>query len=132
MSGCKPTDTPMDANSKLGVNPKDEPVDRGIYQRLVAKLIYLTHTRLDISFAVSVVSQFLNKPSKEHMEDAYRILRYLKHDPENGLMFRKTTNQALEVYNDADWVRFPIDWKSTSGYCSYVWGNLVIWRSKKQ
>lgn len=24
------------------------------------------------------------------------------------------------------------DRSSTSGYCSYVWGNLVTWRSKRQ
>lgn len=55
-SGCKPVDTPMNGNSKLGVNPKDEQVDQGRYQRLVGKLIYFTHTQPDISFAVSVVS----------------------------------------------------------------------------
>lgn len=89
MSGCRPVDTPMDANSKLGVNPEDEPVNRDRYQRLVGKLLYLTHTRPDISFVVIMVSQFLNKPSKEHMEVVYRILRYLKNDPKKGLMFRK-------------------------------------------
>lgn len=33
LSGCKPADTPMDANSKLGLNPEDEPVDQDRYQR---------------------------------------------------------------------------------------------------
>ena len=31
-----------------------------------------------------------------------------------------------------DWVGSPIDHRSTIGYCSYVWGNLVTWMSKKQ
>lgn len=45
MLGSKPTDTPMDANVKLGVR-KDCPLaDKGRYQRLVGKLRYLTHTR---------------------------------------------------------------------------------------
>lgn len=26
----------------------------------------------------------------------------------------------------------PYNGRSTSGYCSFVWGNLVTWRSKKQ
>ena len=68
----------------------------------MGKLIYLTHTRPNISFVVSVVSQFLNKPSKEHMEAMYRILRYLKNDPSKGLMFNKTPNRSLEIYTDAD------------------------------
>ena len=75
MSGCNPVETPMDSNTKLGNITKGEVIDRGRYQRLVGKLIYLTHTRPDISFVVNVVSQFLNKPSKGHMEVVYRILR---------------------------------------------------------
>ena len=66
------------------------------------------------------------------MNAVYRILRYLKRDPGKGIMFRKTLNRNLEIYTDADWAGSPIDRKSTSGYCSYVWGNLVTWRSKKQ
>ena len=62
MSGCKLVETPMDPNTKLGNIIQGEVVDRGRYQRLVGKLIYLTHTWPDISFVVSVVSQFLNIP----------------------------------------------------------------------
>ncbi|RVW31840.1 Retrovirus-related Pol polyprotein from transposon TNT 1-94 [Vitis vinifera] len=49
-----------------------------------------------------------------------------------GLFFRKTENHDTEVYSDADWAGNIIDRRSTSGYCSFVWGNLVTWRSKKQ
>ena len=66
------------------------------------------------------------------MEAVYMILRYLKKDPRRGLMFKKTLNHSLEIYTDANWVGSTIDQKSTSGYCSYVWGNFVIWQSKKQ
>ena len=66
------------------------------------------------------------------MEAVYRILRYLKMTPRKGLFFRKTENRDTEVYSNADWAGNIIDRQSTSGYCSFVWGNLVIWRSKKQ
>ena len=69
----------------------------------MGKLIYLTHTRLDISFAVSLISQFLNNPSENHMKAVYRILRYLKKDPRKGLLFKKTTNRSLGIYTDVDW-----------------------------
>ena len=78
MLGCKLADTPMDPNSKLGRNTDSAPVDKGSYQRLVGKLIYLSHTRFDISFVVSVVSKFMNNLTEEHIEAVYRILRYLK------------------------------------------------------
>ena len=62
MLDCKPVDTHMDPNVKL-VSGQGEPLkDPGQYRRLVGKLNYLTITRPDISFAVSVVSQFLQAP----------------------------------------------------------------------
>ncbi|KAA0055698.1 putative mitochondrial protein [Cucumis melo var. makuwa] len=50
----------------------------------------------------------------------------------NWLMFRKADRRAIEAYTDFDWERSVIDKKSTSSYCTFVWGNLVTWRSKKQ
>ncbi|RVW25708.1 Retrovirus-related Pol polyprotein from transposon TNT 1-94 [Vitis vinifera] len=132
MLGCKPIDTPMDSQKKLGIEKESTPVDRGRYQWLVGRLIYLSHTRPDIGFAVSAVSQFMHSPTEEHMEAVYRILRYLKMTPGKGLFFRKTENRDTEVYSDADWAGNIIDRRSTSGYYSFVWGNLVTWRSKKQ
>jgi len=34
--------------------------------------------------------------------------------------------------SDADWSGSLTDRRSTSRYFSFVWGNLVSWRSKKQ
>ena len=66
MSDCKPAETPKDYTTKLGSIQDSPPVDKGRYQRLVGKLIYLYHTRQDISFSVSTVSQFMNDPKEEH------------------------------------------------------------------
>lgn len=105
--------------------PLFKPVDKGRYQRLVGKLIYLSHTRPDISFAVSTVSQFMNSPTEEHMDVVYRIIRYLKMTPGQGLFFQKTTNREIEIFTDADWAGSVTDRRSTSGYCTFVWGNLI-------
>jgi hypothetical protein len=98
----------------------------------VGKLIYLSHTRPDIAYAVSVVSQFMHNPSEEHMNAVIRILRYLKSSPGKGLMFSKNNRLDVEGYTDADWAGSILDRKSTSGYFTFVGGNLVTWRSKKQ
>ncbi|KAL0536093.1 hypothetical protein IC582_025025 [Cucumis melo] len=66
------------------------------------------------------------------MEAVNRILRYLKNTHGKGLMFRKTNKKTIEAYTDSDWARSVIDRKSTFGYHTFVWGNLVTWRSKKQ
>ena len=130
---CRPTNTPMEQNGKLRDEEESPSVDKGQYQRLVGKLIYLSHTRLNIAFLVSVVSQFMHAPIEEHLNAVHRILQYLKMTLGNGLFFGKSTRRGIEVYySDTDWVGSVNDRRSTSGYCTYVWGNLVAWRSKKQ
>ena len=94
--------TPMDANVKLDRKGNDEPVDKGQFQRLVGKLIYLAHTRPDITFVVSCVSQFMHSPSKSHLDVVYRILKYLKGTPGRGLLFQKNEERKVEVYVDVD------------------------------
>jgi hypothetical protein len=44
MIDCKPADTPMLANQKLYMEEKADPADKERYQRIVGKLIYLSHT----------------------------------------------------------------------------------------
>ena len=99
---CKPVDTPIVQNHKLGIYPNQKPTDKGRYQRLVGKLIYLSHTRPNIAYAVSVVSQFMHCPSEEHMEAVIRILRYLKSSPRKGLMFSKNDHVRVDGYTDVD------------------------------
>ena len=86
MLDCKPIDTPMDPNIKLLPDQGEPYPDQGRYRRLVGKLNYLTITRPDISFAVSVVSQFLNSPCNSHWDALIRILRYIKSSPGKGLV----------------------------------------------
>ena len=68
MLDCKPVDTPVDPNVKLVPRQGESLGDPGRYRRLVGKLNYLTITRPDISFPVSVVSQFLQSPCDSHWD----------------------------------------------------------------
>ena len=129
---AKPVDTPMDPNVKLLPNHGEPFLDSGRYRRLVGKLNYLTVTRPDISFAVSVVSQFLNSPCQEHWDAVIRILKYIKGAPGKGLIYENRGHTQIVGYSDADWAGSPIDRRSTSGYCVLVGGNLISWKSKKQ
>ena len=56
MSGCMLVDTAINPNQKLGDDKEGDMVNTTRYQKLVGKLIYLSHTRLDIAFVVSLVS----------------------------------------------------------------------------
>nr|CAN62726.1 hypothetical protein VITISV_018786 [Vitis vinifera] len=118
MSGCQPVNTPIEEGLKLCVEPNQVSTDKGRYQRLVGRLMYLAHTRPDLAYALSVVSQYMHNPGEQHMNAVMRILRYLKN--------------SIEVYTDDDWASVVDDRRSTSGYFTFVGGNLVTWKSKKQ
>ncbi|KAF5781204.1 putative RNA-directed DNA polymerase [Helianthus annuus] len=129
---CKPADTPMIANQKLYIEETAEPADRERYQRIVGKLIYLSHTRPDIAYAVGVISQFMHQPQSAHMDAVFRILRYLKGTVGHGVLFKPNGHLGTQLYTDADWAGDKGNRRSTSGYFTLVGGNLVTWRSKKQ
>ena len=131
MLGCRPAVSPIDVMAKISAEAGEQ-VDRERYQRLVGRLIYLTHTRPDISFSVSVVSRYMHDPRKGHMDAVYHILRYLKSAPGKGLIFRQNGHMNIEGYCDSDWASCQDDRRSTAGYCMFVGGNLVSWKSKKQ
>ncbi|GJS23700.1 ribonuclease H-like domain-containing protein [Tanacetum coccineum] len=104
---CKPSAVPLEQNLKVSGEPTiNDPVIDKIteYQKLIGKLIYLTHTRPDISYAVHCLSQFMHRPLRSHLKIALKVLRYLKGSPEN-------------LY---------------SGFCLFLNGSLVSWKSKKQ
>jgi len=130
MLRCRSIASPTDKNHKLCSELGDS-IDKGTYQKLVGHLIYLCHTRSDISYAVSVVSPYMHDPRIGHMDVVYRILRYLKSSPGKGLWFKRNQHLDVEGYCDADWVSNIYDMRSTSGYCVFVGGNIVSQRSKK-
>ena len=131
MLNCKPVTTPIEYNHRILADSGD-PVDKHQYQRLVGRLIYLSHTRLDIAYAVSIISRYMHDPRSSHLDAVHRILRYLKSCPGKGILFSNHGHMKVEGYTDADWAGCLDDRKSTSGFCVLVGGNLVGWRSKKQ
>ena len=132
MLDCKPVDTPMDPNVKLVPRQGESLRDPRRYRRLVGKLNYLTINRLDISFSMSVVSQFLQSPCDSHWDAIIRILRYIKGTPDQGVLYENKGHTQIVGYCDADWVGSPTDRHSTSEYYVFIGGNLVLWKSKKQ
>ena len=84
MLACQPIDTSMEQGLKLCVESNQVPIDKGRYQILVGRSIYLSHTRPDLAYALSVVSHFMHNPRKQHMNAIMQILRYLNSNPGKG------------------------------------------------
>ena len=48
------------------------------------------------------------------------------------MLYENRCHTQIVGYSDADWAGSPTDRHSTSGYCVFIGGNLISWRSKKQ
>ena len=132
MLACKPVSVPMDPSVHLRKDtgtllPSVKP-----YRELIGRLLYLTITRPDITFAVNYSSQFLSCPTDVHLQAAHRVLRYLKSNPGQGLFYSVDSDICLNAFADADWATCPDSRRSISGFCVYLGKSLINWKSKKQ
>ena len=132
MSNCNPASTPMNTNERLVLDDGVEKADEKEFRSIVGGLIYLTHSRPDIMFAVSLISRFMHKPSRQHMGAAKRVLRYIRGTLSFGLRYQKVSNCKLISYTDSDWAGCADDRKSTSGYAHSFGSGVISWASKKQ
>jgi hypothetical protein len=120
MLECKPVESLIVQNHHLAIYLDQVPTNKERYQRLVGRLIYLSHTRPDIAYIVSVVSQFMHALSEDHMTAVMRILSYLKGAPGKGLTFKRYGHMEVKGFTDADWAGNLTDRRSTSGYFTFV------------
>ncbi|GJY03527.1 ribonuclease H-like domain-containing protein [Tanacetum coccineum] len=124
---CKPY---LTIESKLIITDKpmykkDKPLKNIIeYQKLLGKLIYLTHTRPDISYTVHSLSQFMHSPLNSHLKLALRILKYLNEDPGKGVHISKSSNIELTAYVDSDWAKCKATRRSVTRF-KVFWENLL-------
>ncbi len=79
MTGCKPISIPLEQNVKLSADEGDLVKDTTMYRRIVGNLIYMTITRPYLSYAIGMVSQFMQTPRKPHFDAVKHILKYIKH-----------------------------------------------------
>ncbi|KAF5938221.1 hypothetical protein HYC85_025727 [Camellia sinensis] len=115
MLECKLISTPMEQNAKMCAHEGKDLNDATMYRQVVGSLLYLTLTRPDISYAVGVMSQYMQNPKKPHLDAVRRILRYVKDTIDCGLLYKKGGDCKLVGYCDADYAGDHDTRRSTTG-----------------
>ena len=104
MVDCKSINTPMDSNLRKihETETGSDTVDPTLYRQLIGSLMYLVHSRPDIFYAVSILSQFMNDPRHRHWVAGKHILRYLHGTISYGLRYASNGGFLLLGYTDSD------------------------------
>jgi hypothetical protein len=88
-------DTLVKESLKLYVESNQILTNKGRYQRLVGRLVYLAHTRSDLAYALSIINQFMHNSEEKYMNVIIHILRYLKATSRKRILFIKNTNVKI-------------------------------------
>ena len=94
--------------------------------------MYLTATRPNLMYVVSLISRFMESPKDSHWKFGKIILRYVAGTAGYGLWYTRTSDCTLTGYTDSDFAGCIDDRKSTSGYAFHFGTSLISWASKKQ
>ncbi|KAL0558837.1 hypothetical protein IC582_003419 [Cucumis melo] len=132
MINCKPTTRPMNVNEKLQQNDGAEMANAQRFRSLVGGLIYLTHTRPDISYSIGVIFRFMQRPSRDHFGAAKRVMRYIAGTIEYGIWYSKVSDFKLCGFTDSDWASSLDDRRSVSANVFTLGLGVITWSSKKQ
>lgn len=123
----------MDPSLQICKDENGKKVNATDYKSLVGCLRYLVHTRPDISYAVGIVSRYMEQPTVLHLDAVKRILRYIRGTIHYGLVYSKGSgNHLLTGFSDSDLAGHVDDRKSTSGMVFYLNESMITWMSQKQ
>jgi len=125
MLDSKPHPTPMVSSLRLTADDSvsfDVPT---LYHSVVGALQYVTLPRLELSFFVNKVCQYMHNPQQTHWKAVKRILRYLAGTVTQGLRLYSSPSYSIVGFSDSNWATNLDDRKSTSGYFIFVGRNLV-------
>uniref|UniRef100_A0A3Q7I193 Reverse transcriptase Ty1/copia-type domain-containing protein n=1 Tax=Solanum lycopersicum TaxID=4081 RepID=A0A3Q7I193_SOLLC len=124
--------TSVEYDRQFNITYDDELEDRRIYQKLIGKLLYLAMTRPDISFVVQQLSQFMHAPKKSHYNATVHVVRYIKGQPDLGLLMSSKMSGRISAFCDADWASYVLSRKSVQCFGIKFGNSLISWKSKKQ
>jgi hypothetical protein len=103
------------------------------YRALIGSLNYLSVlTRPDILYAVSVLSQHLQRPGIQHLQAAQQVFWYLSGTKHIGLFLKSSDSLNIKANVNSDWGNCPDTRSSVSGYAILASQNVISWKSSRQ
>ncbi|XP_040374084.1 secreted RxLR effector protein 161-like [Rosa chinensis] len=132
MENSNAVKNPIVPGTKLTKDKAGVKVDSTMFKQVVGSLMYLTATRPDLMYGVSLISRFMSCPTMSHWLAAKRILRYVRGTTELGIFYKKGGRTDLVAYIDSDFASDLDDRRSTSGFVFSLGFGAVSWSSKKQ
>ncbi|XP_024014410.1 uncharacterized protein LOC112088375 [Eutrema salsugineum] len=84
MANCNLAHTPMENGIHLSKSIEEKEIDATKYMKTIGCLRYLIHTRPDLSFAVGVLSRYMQDPQESYGAAIKQCLRYLQGTTELG------------------------------------------------
>ncbi|XP_060968348.1 uncharacterized mitochondrial protein AtMg00810-like [Cannabis sativa] len=132
MQDAKPISTPMVNGQKLSAYGSEVFPNPHMYRSIVGALQYLTITRLELSYSVNKVCQYMQQPLQTHWLVVKRILRYVAGTTHYGLHLMKPSHFEVKAFCDANWASDTDDRRSTSGFAIFFGQNLIAWKNQKQ
>lgn len=124
--------TPLPLQLKLHSNDSPLYSDPTQYRSLVGKLNFLTHIRPDLSFAVQVLSQYMQQPTELHFQALRHTLNYVYSTSGQGILLQGSNALHLHAYSDSDWEACLDTRRSITGYVILFGNSPISWTSKKQ
>jgi hypothetical protein len=135
----KPVDTQLVAGVRLTNADCPEFVDPDLHRRyrgITGHLSFLvTMTRCDLAFAYTELSKFVQRPGKEHMQAAARVLQYLRGTFEDGLVYSDPGPDRRNIMGgwvDSDYASDPDSHKLVTGYVISLNNAPISWKAKRQ
>nr|GEZ01045.1 hypothetical protein [Tanacetum cinerariifolium] len=119
MESVRTATTPYEVLKHKSKDELDDAVNVHLYRSMIGSFMYLTASRPDIMFAVSVCSRHQVTPMTSHLNVVKKIFKYLKGQPNLGLWYPRDSPFQLKAYSDSDYVGSYGDRKSTTGGCHF-------------
>ena len=132
MEYCKATPFPFLSCIRLEEGGSTPFVDNTLRRQLIRSLLYLTHLRPDISYAVSAAAMYMQEPHELHWKETKRILNYVQGTRDYMIHYATDAHLDLIGFTDSDWARYGNDRKSTSRFVFMIGSGPICWSKKKQ